>query len=114
MARRSRSSSSTKTAPPELKWSYQGVRLRTAAVPGGSYVLISDGLAQWTAQWRPRVGRVGYLVMRATEQLARQACEQHQLEQLTDKLLTEAGNEDLARADLAGAATTWKGPRRHP
>lgn len=115
MARRtSRSTMSNTGAPTELRWSVQGARLRTAVIPGGSYVLVSDGLAQWTAQWRPRAGRVSYLVMRTTEQLGRRACEQHQLEQLSDKLLTAAGDEDLARADLAGAATTWKGPRRRP
>ncbi len=91
-----------------LSWDEGCTRLQRAAVRGGVYVLVSDGLDQWTAQWRPAGGRMKCLLFRQTATLARQACERHRIEVETNALLERGGAADLTRPDMAGPALAWK------
>ena len=91
-----------------LVWVVGAERLRTAKARGGVYALVGDGMAYWTAQWRPTGGKVEYLMMRVAESAARAAAERHFVERQSDELLGREGGEVLNQRELAGAATTWK------
>lgn len=113
-------------AAPELRWCESGGELVEAAALGGRYVLLGNGMSEWSAQWRPtppkaprgsRVkvkAKVEHLAFRTSKVAARTACERHYFEQHVNRMLAENDSEELTKPELAGAPITWKGPRYRP
>lgn len=92
-----------------LTWAPKGDRIRTADGHGGQYVVISDGLAFWTAQWHEHgKKRAKLLFLRTSETHARDVCAAHHRDQVTNALLVRHDSGDLVQRHLQGPAVAWK------
>jgi hypothetical protein len=102
-----------------LRWSADGACIRTAVGCGGRYFVISDGGANWSAQWHgyattpkdgktPRAPKPQLLFIRTSESHARSVCEAHHRDEVTAAFLEKHNAGDVVVRKLTGPAQAWK------
>ncbi|MGC4001583.1 MAG: hypothetical protein QM767_30630 [Anaeromyxobacter sp.] len=91
-----------------LHWQSRSPQHRAAAAPGGEYVMLSFDRVTWSAEWRPKGGRVERLAFRETQAGAEAACERHRTVQRADALLSAADAGGLVGKAITGEAVAWR------
>jgi hypothetical protein len=83
-----------------------------AHVPAGRYVLAAN-TGGWAVHWYPKKGRAKLLAAAVPTAEGKALCERHRLENISDRMLEDAGAGALVQPALKGEASVWrKGKRR--
>jgi hypothetical protein len=92
---------------PPIEWRISGAG-RVGEVADGQYLLDPAGDGLWAARWSPDSGRGKSLASGVVETEAADACLVHHVERQADRLLSNAGDGELTKADTKGDAVARK------